>query len=133
MQNCILPTTPRMHFKCRLPSLRPRRLQEDYSTDTFNANVKSIRGFTCAQVFLGIDNGYNIIIPMKSKDYAYIALQDYIHYTGAPLFLMANAAKEEILGEWVHICWKYCIPQRSSKPYCQHQNKVEHCIQDIKH
>jgi len=124
--------TPRTHFKCRLPCLHPKRLKEGFSTDTFNSNVKSIRGFTCAQAFLGLESGYTVLIPLKSKAYAYTALQDYIHYTGAPLFIMSDAAKEENLGEWIDICWKYCIPQRSSEPYHQHQNKVERRIQDIK-
>jgi hypothetical protein len=114
-----------MHFKCRLPSLHPRRLKEGFITDTFNANVKSVRGFNCAQVFLGIESGYTVLIPLKSKGYAYTALQDYIRNTGVPLFLMADAAMEENLGEWIHICQKYCIPQRSSELYHQHQNKVE--------
>jgi hypothetical protein len=44
---------------------------------------------------------------------------------------MSDAAKEENLGEWVNICQKFCIPQRSSEPYHQHQNKVKCHIQDI--
>jgi hypothetical protein len=87
--------------------------------------VKSVRGLNCAQVFLGIESGYTVLIPIKSKGYAYTALQDYIRYTGASLFLMADAAKEENLGEWIHIRQKYCIPQQSSATYHQHQNKVE--------
>ncbi len=77
-------TTPMMHFKCCIPASQPRRLREGFSADTFNANVKSIHSFTCAQVFLGIDSGYTILIPLKSKGCAYTALQDYICYTGAP-------------------------------------------------
>jgi hypothetical protein len=51
-------TTPHTHFKCRLPCLRPKRLKEGFSTDTFNSNVKSIRGFTCAQAILGLERLY---------------------------------------------------------------------------
>jgi hypothetical protein len=46
--------TPHRHFKCRLPSLRPRRLTEGFSTDTFFASTRSARGNTCMQVFLGV-------------------------------------------------------------------------------
>jgi hypothetical protein len=45
---------------------------------------------------------------------------------------MSDAAKEENLGEWVDTCGKFCIPQQSSEPFHQNQNKVEHRIQDIK-
>jgi hypothetical protein len=79
-------------------SQMPQGGKEGFSTDTFNSPVKSIRGFTCAQVFLGLDSSYTIIIPLKSKAYAYKALQDYIHSTGAPLFLMAELQRKKIWG-----------------------------------
>jgi hypothetical protein len=37
------------------------------------------------------------------------------------------------MGEWLSICRTYCIPQRTSEPTYQHQNRVERRIQDIKH
>jgi len=123
--------TPRRHFKCRLPSLRPRRLTEGFSTDTFFASTRSARGNTCMQVFLGVRSGYTLAIPLKSKAYAYTALQDYIRTVGAPLFLISDSAKEENLGEWITICRTFGIPKHSSEPYYQHQNKVERRIQDI--
>jgi hypothetical protein len=84
------------------------------------------------QVFLGVRSGYTLAIPLKSKAYAYTALQDYIRTVGAPLFLISDSAKEEYLGEWITICHTFGIPKRSSEPYYQHQNKVERRIQDIK-
>jgi len=123
--------TPRRHFKCRLPSLRSRRLTEGFSTDTFFASTRSARGNTCMQVFLGIQSGYTLAIPLKSKAYAYTALQDYIRAVGAPLFLISDSGKEENLGKSITICRTFGIPKRSSEPYYQHQNKVERRIQDI--
>jgi len=38
--------TPRMHLTCRLPPLRPKRLNEGFSTDTFFSEVRSSRGNT---------------------------------------------------------------------------------------
>jgi hypothetical protein len=32
--------TPRMHLKCRLPSLRPKCLNEGFSTDTFFSEIR---------------------------------------------------------------------------------------------
>ncbi len=48
---------PRRHIKCRLPCLRPKRLSEGFSSDTIFPEVRSSRGFTCAQVFLGERSG----------------------------------------------------------------------------
>ncbi len=124
---------PRRHIKCRLPSLRPRRLMEGVSSDTFFPNVKSTSGFTCVQVFLGVRSGYTYVVPLKNKAYAHTALQDFIRYVGATLYIAVKAAKEENMGEWLSICRKYSIPQRTSEPTYQHQNRVERIIQDIKH
>jgi hypothetical protein len=78
---------PWRHIKCRLPSLRPRRLTEGVSSDTFFPNVKSTRGFTCVQVFLGVRSGYTYVVPLKHKAYVYTALQDFIRYVPPPYTL----------------------------------------------
>jgi hypothetical protein len=93
-----------MHLKCRLPSPRPKRLNEGFSTDTFFSKIRSSHGNTCGQVFLGVKSGYIVFIPLKSKVYAYMALSDYIKDVGEPLFLSSDNAKEENLGEWISIC-----------------------------
>ncbi len=36
---------PHRHIKCRLPCLRPKRLNEGFSSDTFFPNVRSTRGY----------------------------------------------------------------------------------------
>jgi hypothetical protein len=125
-------TFPRKHLKCRLPCLRPRRLTEGFSSDTFFPNVRTSRGYTCVQVFVGTKSGYTYIVPLKTKAYAYTALQDFIRQVGAPLFIAVDAAKEENIGEWLSVCRTYCIPQRTSEPTYQNQNRVERRIQDVK-
>jgi len=65
--------TPRMHFKCHLPVLRPKHLKEGFSIDTFPSSTRSVRGFTCAQVFLRIESGHTVLIPLKSKANAFTA------------------------------------------------------------
>ncbi len=123
---------PRRHLKCRLPFLRPRRLTEGFSSDTIFPETKSVRGLMCAQIFLGVRSGYTYIVPLKNKAYAHTALQDFIRDVGAPLYIAADAAREENMGEWLTVCRTYCIPQRTSEPTYQNQNRVERRIQDIK-
>jgi hypothetical protein len=112
--------------------IQPKRLTEGFSSDTFFPNERSSRGYTCAQVFVGVRSGYTYVIPLKNKVYAYTALQDFIRYVGAPSFIAVDAAKEENLGEWQAVCRTHCIPQRTSEPNYQNQNRVERRIQDIK-
>jgi hypothetical protein len=57
---------------------------------------------------------------------------DGARYVGAPLFLSVDAAREENTGEWLSVCRTFCIPQRTSEPAYQNQNRVERRIQDIK-
>ena len=123
---------PHRHIKCRLPSLRPKRLTEGFSSDTFFPNEKSSRGYTCVQVFVGVRSGFMYVVPLKNKAYAYTALQDFIREVGAPPFVTVDAAREENLGEWLSVCRTYCIAQRTSEPNYQNQNRVERRIQDIK-
>jgi hypothetical protein len=74
---------PRRHLKCRLPCLQPKRLSEGFSSDMFFPNERSSRGYTCAQVFVGVRSGYAYIVPLKNKAYSYTALQDFIRHVGA--------------------------------------------------
>ncbi len=124
--------TPRKHLKTRLPGLRPRRLSEGFHSDTFFAVERSARGNTCAQVFVGERSGYTVVIPLKTKGQAYIALQDFIRYIGAPSFILVDSAPEENKGEWLSTCRTYCIPQHATEPEYQNQNRAERRIGDIK-
>jgi hypothetical protein len=123
---------PRRHIKCRLPCLRLKRFTKGFSSDTFFPSVKSVRGYNCVQVFVGTRSGYTFVVPLKNKAYAHTALQDFIRYVGAPLFISVDAAREENTGEWLSVCRTFCIPQRTSEPTYQNQNRVERRIQDIK-
>lgn len=125
-------TTPRRHLKSRLPELRPRRLNEGFHSDTFFASERSARGNTCAQVFVGELSGYTIIVPLKNKGQAHIALQDFIRFVGAPKFIVVDGAPEENRGEWLKICRTYCIPLHTTEPGYQNQNRAERRIGDIK-
>jgi hypothetical protein len=124
--------TPRRHLKTRLPSLRPRRINEGFHSDTFFSVERSARGNTCAQVFVGEVSGYTVIIPLKNKGQAHTALQDFIRYVGVPSYILVDGAPEENKGEWLSVCRTYCIPQHTTEPEYQNQNRAERWIGDIK-
>jgi hypothetical protein len=103
---------PRRHLKCRLPRLRPKQINEGFSSGTFFTDTKSSRGFTCIQVFVSIESGYTVVYPLKKKAYAYTTvLQDFIQYVRAPAYINLDAAIEENLGEWLVICRTYSMTQ----------------------
>ncbi|MGH7955252.1 MAG: hypothetical protein ACREOZ_04755 [Gloeomargaritales cyanobacterium] len=47
----------RRHLKTRFPALNTRRLAEPFATDTWFSKTKSIEGYTCAQLFVGMESG----------------------------------------------------------------------------
>ena len=65
--------TPRRHFKVQLHSLRPRRCNEGFHSDTFFSDTKSGRGFECGQIFVGAESSYTYVNFMKGKGYAPMA------------------------------------------------------------
>ena len=62
---------------------------------------------------------------MKGKGYAPSALKNFIRDVAAPAYILTDNAYEEVLGEWEEVCKTYCIPQITSEPHYQHQNKAE--------
>lgn len=125
-------STPRRHFLCRLPQLRPRRLNEGFFTDPFFPDETSVRGYNVAQMFRGDRSGYLFVDFAKGKGYAPVTLQNFIRNVGAPQYIGSDNALEETGGEWGAICRTTCIAQRTSEADQQNQNKVERTIQDIK-
>jgi len=125
-------STPRRHYICRLPMLRPRRLNEGFFTDPFFPAETSVRGYNVAQMFRGDKSGFLFVEFTKGKGYAPCTLQNFIRTVGAPAYISSDNALEETGGEWGAICRTTCITQRTSETEQQNQNKVERTIQDIK-
>jgi hypothetical protein len=117
--------TPRRTLKTWLPMHRLKSLKEGFYTDTFFSQDRSITGNTYAQIFIGRESWYTIIIPMKTKSQTQSALQDIIHFTGAPAFIANDDMKGENKGEWLAVCRTYCIAQCTTKPRYQNQNHAE--------
>jgi hypothetical protein len=92
---------PRQHRKQRLMPLHPRRLEGRTDSDTFFASEKSIRNFTCVQLFFHIPTGFlyvrymrSTILPhsdwfplcpcMRREAHSHGAYQDFVRDVGAP-------------------------------------------------
>ena len=91
-------STPRRLFVCRLPMLRPRRLNEGFFTDPFFPDTTSVRGYNVAQMFRGDRSGYLFVDFAKGKGYAPVTLQNFIRNVGAPQYIGSDNALEETGG-----------------------------------
>ena len=90
-------------------------------SDSLFGNIKSIRGYTCAQLFTD-GHGFSRVYPMKSKGDAHHALMQFIHEVGVPKDLLTDGAPEEMRGEWGRIVRQYHIHQRITEPKSPWQN-----------
>jgi hypothetical protein len=100
-------------------------------TDTMFSCIKSVRGYTCAQVFT---DGYNFsrIYPMRAKGDAPHALMLFIHEVGIPKTILSDLALEETRGEWSRIVKQYHIDHRTTEAKSPWQNRAEAEIGELK-
>lgn len=99
--------------------------------DTMFPGIKSIRGYTCAQVFTD-GHGFTRVYLLKKKAEAYPALVRFIQDVGIPKSLLTDNAPEETRGEWGQVVRKYHIKPRMTEPSSPWQNRAEAEIREIK-
>jgi hypothetical protein len=110
----------------RYPSLRVT-----IYTDTLFPSVKSIRGYTCAQLFTD-GHCFARVYPLKRKGDAHHALVQFIQDIGIPKSLLTDCAPEEMHGEWGRVVKKYHIKPKMTEPASPWQNRAEAEIREVK-
>ena len=65
------------HWKPQFLFLNVHRLHKPVATDTFFANCRAIGGYTCAQVFYGVQSEMINIYPMHSESDGPHAYDDF--------------------------------------------------------
>jgi len=132
IRNAIHPIQRR--FRTEVAQLRYPRLGGRFgrfSSDTIFSKTPSIRGNTCAQIFVNnID--FCRLIPMRRKAEAGDALVEFIQDIGIPSEMHNDDAKEQTLGKWKQTMQKFQIKQTLSQPYSPWQVRAEGCIHEIK-
>jgi hypothetical protein len=78
-------------LKTRQQEIRYPRLLGKFYTDTMFSPTVSLRGYTCAQVFMD-GYGYDKFYPLKSKLDASWGLLGFIQESGVPGWLISNGA-----------------------------------------
>ena len=121
-------------FRTRLAQLRYRQLALPHGamySDTMFAKIKSIRGFTCGQLFCN-DQWFVKFYPMQSKSDAPDTLKMFHQDVGVPPTLHTDNAKELIEGEFAKLNRKVGTRQTSIEPVTPNQNRAELCMREFK-
>ena len=95
-----------------------------FSSDTFFAKCKSLRGNDCFQLFTN-KASFTKAYAMESKSDAPFALNRFIHEVGVPTEMHTDGSKEQSHGKWKRICQKHAIHRTWNEPYSPWQNLAE--------
>jgi hypothetical protein len=93
-QKFIMTAQLPIHRRCRTQQQQFRyiRLNTRFYADTMFVSIKSIRGYSCGQLFVN-DTGFSRVYPMKSKSMAGQALSSLFSDVGVPTALHTDGAK----------------------------------------
>ena len=115
----------RRHLKSRFLMLRHNRLNEVISTDTYFSDVRSIEGYTCAQVFVGLNSRRITTIGMKTESDFPKAYQDFMRMRGIPHTLRRDNAKSEQSEAILKLNRDFVVSDEYTEPYSPWQNPAE--------
>jgi hypothetical protein len=118
-------------FRTKNMQLRYAQLNCRFYSDTFFSEVKSVRGFSCAQVFVDRTE-FSVVYPMKRKGEAPDALRFFIEEVGIPSHLHTDGAPELTQGRWADICRDAGIRTTCTEPHSPWQNRAERNIRELK-
>lgn len=115
----------RDHFKTRIPELKLARRNDTVYVDTFFSAVKSVRGYTCWNLFCFKDAGYDYPILLQRKSQTPESLQDFLLFCGAPKILYSDNAPEFKSKSVMAILRKYMIDRHYTEPHHPNQDLAE--------
>ncbi len=124
---------PVQHRKKRLLPLHVRRIPGRSCADTFFSSVRSIRGFTCVQLFAALFADYIWVKCLRRESQVPGAYQDFCKEVGAPNELLTDNSKVQSGKRFTQIDKDHYTDHNYSTPHCQNQNPAERKIQDVKH
>jgi hypothetical protein len=122
---------PEHRLKTSQAHLRYPSLNITIYSDTLFPSLKSIRGYTCAQLFT---DGYCFvhIYPLKRKGDAHHALLQFMQDVGIRKGLLTDCAPKEMRGEWGQVVKKYHIKAKVMEPASPWQNRAQAEIREVK-
>ena len=125
LAKAVINTPLRRHLKSRFLMLRHPRLNEVIATDTYFANTRSIEGYWCAQVFVGLTSRRITVIGMKTESDFADAYQDFMRKRGIPHTLRRDNAKSETSEKVLNLQRHYVVADEYTEPQSPWQNPAE--------
>ena len=110
------------HYKTRVWTLSPRRINDIMYSDTFFSSGASVCRYKCFQMFSLRKSKVEFIKLMKIESNAPGMYQDIIRTHGAPNKTVTDNAQTMTGTEWTGINRSYCIESGVTVPDHQHQN-----------
>ena len=124
---------PTQHRQKRLHALHLRRLPGRTCGDTFFSSIRSIRGYTCVQLFVASFADYLWVSLLRRESQVPGAYQDFCREVGCPNELLTDNSKVQSGEKFKKINRENLTNHVFSTPHCQNQNLAERKIQDVKH
>ena len=125
MAKAVINSPLRRHLKSRFLMLRHRRLNEVIATDTYFSSTKSIEGYWCSQVFVGLTSRRITVIGMKTESEFPDAYQDFMRKRGIPHTLRRDNAKSEMSEKVLNLHRDFVIADEYTEPHSPWQNPAE--------
>ena len=122
---------PRQHRAQRLVPLHPRRLGGWTDSDTFFSLIKSVRSFTCVQLFVHLLSQFIYVGMMRRELQSHGAYEDFIRDIGAPNMILTDHAQTVIEEKWKKTSRQNVTKQVASVPHNQNQNHAKRKIGDV--
>ena len=111
--------------------LRYRRLHHQVFHDTMFANIKSLRGNKCCEIY-ATDFGWSRAFPMAKESDAHATLDLFLSRYGIPEALVSDNAKAYIGGQYRKKAKEAGVFCKLTDPHSPWQNRAEGEIREIK-
>jgi len=124
---------PQQHRQKRLHALHYSRIPGRTCGDTFFSSIKSIRGFTCVQLFIAVTWDFLWVKLLRRESQVPGAYLDFCKEVGAPNELLTDNSKVQSGRKFQEVNRQNKTDHNFTTPHCQNQNLAERKIQDVKH
>jgi len=122
----------RQSFKSRNPLLQRRRINEEYSTDTWFAVVTSFEGYNCCQIFAGVKSKFVSQYGLLNESQGADALLDFFRQEGVPISIVRDNSKMQASNLWTDYMRRFWVKDKFIEPYHSNQNPAERIMAVIK-
>ena len=123
---------PRQHRQKRLLLLHVRRIPGRTCGDTFFSSIRSVRGYTCVQLFAALFADFLWVKCLRRESQIPGAYRVFISEMGAPNELLIDNSKVQSGEKFAKINRENLTKHIFSTPHIQNQYPAERKIQDVK-